>query len=97
MLGKWLKMGHGKGFRTFQEQSMQPASIPIYEICPHRISYGCVCMCVSLSPCVYLGESVDLHVNLLHTGQCVCLQVYNKQVHVALPYFFSRCFRVSGV
>lgn len=49
MLGKWLKMGHGKGFRTFQEQSIQQASVLIYEICGPVVWVMVVCVCVRVS------------------------------------------------
>lgn len=59
MLGKWLKMGHGKDFRTLQEQSIQRVSVLIYEICV-PVVWVMACMCVSL--CVSLGVCWPVYV-----------------------------------
>lgn len=77
MLAKWLKMGHGKGFRTFKEQK-HTASIcsDLLDMCPccmeemaacfvpcyHSVSV-CVCVCLS---CVEL-HSVSVCANALFT------------------------------
>lgn len=81
MLGKWLKMGHGKGFRTFQEQSIQQASVLIYEICVPvewviAVSM-CVTGCAAVSVCVCVHACRCL---LMLTVVCIwvtCVHVYN--------------------
>lgn len=76
MLGKWLKMGHGKGFRTFQEQSIQRASLLIYEICVPVVWVTAVCV---FSMCV--SGCVDLYVCEMHTCMfgAVCNSLYTRR------------------
>lgn len=79
MLGKWLKMGHGKGFRTFQEQSIQRASVLIYEICAPVVWVMAVCVCVSQDTGVGLRVCRCIHTCLalcVHGVVCSCLWLW---------------------
>lgn len=107
MLGKWLKMGHGKGFRTFQEQSIQPASVLIYEICPRSVGYGCLRVCLSPYPPVSIWVKV-LTCKWLYTVQkisvCVDMHVFNTRPYASecihcmlLCHIWSRWLCVSDV
>lgn len=79
MLGKWSKMGHGKGFRTFQEQSIQRASVLIYEICVPVVRVMAVCECESLYVCLWVYVlaciCVDAYIHA-YTFGTVCNSVY---------------------